>query len=274
MNNEPHSLPLALAVIELRHPESAPLSRSHLAAIEEGLREQTPVYGHEVQTLVRADFGPMAVNGVTASQVVDFYHFMSRTKETAVTFGPGLISVKTTSYKNWDWLKDLFLTAVNLRNDLTPLVGIERLGCRYIDEIRVPGSKTADWSQWISADLLPPNLSGVRPKLDLDVQMFHAQYKSEIPNISVTTRYGVLSGPPTVATSEYLVRKNSPEDGQFFLLDTDSAWQLGLGEEIRDFDIEDLVSRVDDLHSLTKNIFGRSITEKLRDAIFSKGAAK
>ncbi len=274
MKNEPHSLPLALAVIELRHPESAPLSRSHLAAIEEGLREQTPVYGHEVQTLVRADFGPTAANGLAASQVVDFYHFMSRTKETAVTFGPDLISVKTTSYKNWDWLKNLFLAALKLRNDLTPLVGIERLGCRYIDEIRVPGAKTADWSQWISEDLLASNFSGVRPKLDLDVQMFHAQYKCETPNVSVTTRYGLLSGPPTVTTSEFLVRKNSPEDGQFFLLDTDSAWQLGIGEEIQAFDLKGLVSRVDELHSLTKSIFEYSITEKLRDAIFPKGGAK
>ena len=271
MSKENPSLPLALAVIEIRHPEAAPLSRSHLAAIEEGLREQTPVYGHEVQTLVRADFGQMATNGVTGSQLLDFHHFMSRTKETAVTFGPGVISVKTTRYQTWDSFKDLFISAVKLRNDLTPIVGIERLGCRYIDEIRIPGETTPDWSQWIRADLLPATFTSLTPKLHLDSQMFYAQYKSDSPNISVTTRYGELSGPPTVFTSDFLVRKNAPEDGSFFLLDTDSAWQLGLGDEIRDLDFDGLSTRVDELHLLTKNIFEYSITDKLRDSIFPRG---
>jgi uncharacterized protein (TIGR04255 family) len=208
--------------------------------------------------------GPMP----TKNRVRQVAKFLARNRRTSISFGASAISVETTDYRGWDVLRTWIESAIRARQDVAPLVGFERVGLRYIDEIRVPHPiGRPDWTPWVSPELLAPALNDDSHSLTVVQQQCAVQYELDEPGQSVSLRYGAIDGPPSVTGSASLVRAELPAPGPFFLVDIDAAWSLLPGDELPELDAAAVLHRADALHSPIKGLFESLITQRLREDV-------
>lgn len=258
-------LPLALAVIELRFQESAPLTQLQVQAIKESLAASLPIYKFENRPLITTSFSTETMQNTMEQTIQEVHHFMDRTKETGVSLTSQSLLVETTKYHSWDTLKGLFKQCLTSVIATTAIVGIERLGCRYIDEFRREGYESQVWSDWINQEMLPLDFSDSKQPLHLDAQMFQAVYSGSRSGTTATLRYGLMKGGPVIGSGEYLVRVlPATSDSEFFLLDTDCAWQLPPGEALPPLEVAATLELADSLHDLISLAFKRATTPLLQ----------
>ncbi|TNB67202.1 TIGR04255 family protein [Arthrobacter sp. BB-1] len=251
----PHS-PLALALVELRHPASEPLTVPALSAIKKALSSVTPIQRREDSMTLNIQTGTQEVASVPK--------FVSRDQQTAVTFRPDAVVVETTKYKSYESFRSLLETAAKARHGVDPLDAIERVGLRYVDEIRAPEDASISWEDWVSPKLLGPGVPASLPGLSIVQQQGITVFQSGTPGDSLTLRYGPLVG-QAVGSTPNLVRPGVFE-GPFFLIDIDGAWTPPTGV-IPEFDVEEILQVCDRLHSPIKDVFESLISEKLRNEV-------
>ena len=147
----PHA-PAALVAVEARHTAAAPLTPEQEQAVKILIADDFPL-AQPIPT-ISFSFGP----GSGASSVAQTAppRFTNRTRTAAVTFGPQAVVVETTQHDSFAALSTLLGVVVTARQTVAPVDGLERLGLRYIDEIRVPEAEPVDWTQWVNAALLGP----------------------------------------------------------------------------------------------------------------------
>lgn len=255
--------PLVLALLEVKHPEAPALSRGELAGLKAALLKTLPLQSSEDQVQVQVAVGPGAAGGSTQSQRMRTVNrFLSRNRTTSVSFTSESFSVETTSYHGWREFREILGIVTAALKDVAPVDGMQRIGLRYIDEIRVPaaGGTTPDWSEWIHGDLIAPSSPGLG--LHPMQQQAVVQYRTDMPGETVTLRYGAVVGPPVVGDGP-LARPPAPPNGPFFLLDTDAAWEVTSGEPVPEMDVDFLLDTADRLHRPVKALFESALTPKL-----------
>lgn len=266
-SNSYASPPLVLAVIEIRHPTSGYLTPGEVASLKQSLVSVTPLQKEETVTEIQMMIQPNAAPQGNPSTKTN-HRFLTRDRQTSITFGPDVIVVETTAYKSWTDLKALAQTAIAARQKASPVDGVERVGIRFIDEIRVPAT-AADpkWDGWVAESLLPPDLSNddLRPLQQQSV----VQYGLVTPGETLTLRYGAVHGPPVLVAGPNLVRAVIPPVGPFFLLDTDAAWSPAAGQSVPELESEFVLEVADRLHDPVSRLFEELITEKLRDEVLN-----
>ena len=87
---------------------------------------------------------------------------------------------------------------------------------------------------------------------------------SSAPGVTYTVRYGSGVG-QAFASSPNLRRRTEP-DGEFFLIDTDGAWQP-VAQAIPEFSAEDVELILNDIHEPISLIFESLITDRLRNEV-------
>jgi hypothetical protein len=69
----------------------------------------------------------------------------------------------------WEKLLDLVADALRARAAVGGIDGVERVGLRYVDEIRVPDLTPGDWAPWLDPTLIglsgPPFFGPVRVRV-------------------------------------------------------------------------------------------------------------
>jgi uncharacterized protein (TIGR04255 family) len=192
--------------------------------------------------------------------------------------------VETTRYGQFERLRDLLVWALDARLSVGPLDGLERVGLRYIDEIRVPDSNgaatragdTAEadtgpaWEQWIAVSLLGP------APLGADMGLRAVQWQGL--TVFGPAESGLAAGPAatsgggvgTQGGTDSLVLRYGPAEGYaldpggdlkravpppgpFFLLDVDSFWTSG--SEVPSMDRDELVRIASRLHAPVRTLF-------------------
>jgi uncharacterized protein (TIGR04255 family) len=256
--------PVALTVMEIKHPQSNYLSRGELAGMKQKLERLAPLQKAEdvaeVQMIVNPGAPPQ-----TNSRNVTLHRFSARDKRTSITYSNESIVVETTDYLNWTWFRGIVEEAVAVRQEIAPVDGIERLGLRYIDEIRVPQEgDSIDWGLWVAGSLLPPAYSGLEPLQQQSV----VQYKAQGPGDTLTLRYGAVNGAPAVVVGPNLVRADVPGPGPYFLLDTDSAWTLPAGASVPELSLDFVIETANRLHAPAEGLFEALVTNRSRTEIF------
>lgn len=263
----PHA-PVALAVLEIKHPTSDFLSRGDLAGIKQKLEHIAPLQKaedvSEFQMLVNGGNPPFGT-----SRNITVHRFSARDKRTSITYSNESIVVETTDYVNWSWFRDFAETAVAARQEIAPVDGLERIGLRYIDEIRVPHSGAVDWGDWVALGLLAPKFGGSIASLKPMQQQAVVQYATDLDGDTLTLRYGAVNGPPAVTGGANLVRADFPEPGPYFLIDSDSAWTLAPGMSVPELNLDAVVEIANRLHSPAEAIFEELISDKLRSEVLS-----
>jgi uncharacterized protein (TIGR04255 family) len=256
------SPPVVLVALEIRHPSTGPLSRGAIAGIKRVLGKQLPLLRETALMSVNVQAGgPEVAPEVTTETSPKFF---SRDSATAVTFQRHAIVVETTKYSQYERLRDLVTLAVEARQSVEPVDGVDRVGLRYIDEIRVPDTGTApmDWEPWIDASLLGPAPLG----RELALAPTHLQglcVFQPAPGKSLVLRYGPRQGYAVDPGGD--LKRTTTSPGPYFLLDIDSFWMAP--EDTPELDLKWLLSLCDDLHEPVGDLFERLITERLREEV-------
>ena len=152
------SAPIVLMAIEVRHPLCEPLDRKHVTEVSARIKHLLPLPGEINEVSVTVQAGPDGPP--TQQQVVSsFPRWTSRDKRTALSIRPDSLVIETTDYGSYDRMHELLDVALQTRLAVAAPAGVERIGLRYIDEIRVPaenGGSAPVWGQWVDASLLGP----------------------------------------------------------------------------------------------------------------------
>jgi len=258
--------PIVLAVLEVRHLETAAVPADDVAEFRRLLKPVAPLYKTDVvthtdlQVLVTPD-GATSPAVQTNSQTV--HRVYSRTREIAVTIGPGSLTVETCRYAGWDPLVEAVRLALRAR--LGRVDGVERIGLRYFDEIRIPRQEDPDWGRWVSPGLLAPRWVSPWPLLQ---QQSVAHYAVNDGLDDLTFRYGAVNGPSTFQSRPHLARPD-PGVGPYFLLDTDASWRPKAGEPCPEPDIGEILAIATRLHGAATAVFESSITDALRQEVLN-----
>jgi uncharacterized protein (TIGR04255 family) len=256
--------PLALAAVEVRHPEvDEPLTPEQLKALSKRLTPYWPIKkpGQDISIQV--------VNGVPGTQTVErFSRFFSRDYTSSVAVKDTAITLETTKYPGWKDFQALIKLVLEARHDVAPLIGCERVGLRYLDEVRIPGDDPADWGPWIDPSLLGPVL---KESIGLELNDWQALFVyGPSDGHSVVVRYGPREG-YAVDPAAALKRINAPKPGRFFLLDFDSFWQPT--DELPEFHPDEIAERCDHLHAPIRTLFEGLITDQYRKQVLEHESA-
>ncbi len=257
----PHA-PVVLVALEIRHPISESLTPSEVRAIKPRLSAHVPISRNAQMTSVQIVPGAAPA---TSTNVENFTRFVNRESTLAISFRREAIVVETTAYPGWEAFRAIFSEAIDARMDVAPVDGMERVGVRYIDEIRVPPDEdSVQWEEWVSPSLLAPE-SDLPIDLPLSQWQGVAVYGSQ-PGHTLILRYGPLAGFALDPSSE--LKRKPADGGEFFLLDIDSFWTPA--GSIPEIDRDTLISTCNELHAPVRTLFEGLIQDRLRDEVFRR----
>lgn len=252
----PHA-PLVYVTCELRFPLAPSLSGdATLEALTEAFHETLPV-PEEVMLSASDDASPLHV---LAERLL---RFTNRSRTLSVALTRTSLSVETTAYSGWTGFKACVSDAVRIVASQVRIVGIERVGLRYINEIRVPVvfGDASGWSGWVNPALL--GHLGLMP--DGVPESLTSLVALRRGDAGLLVRFASLNGGGAVS-DEPLRRTIPASEGPCFVIDTDS-FRLSPGEHMVDFDARALEPVLGDLHEPLGEIFERSVTDQAR-AVF------
>ncbi len=257
---------LRLVTAEFRFPFSPRLAGSEsLNALVPLVAERLPIPEPAGQTIELSSLSPQPQ--LVPSPELG-YRFLTRDRMTAVTVQAGRIAIETTVYERWESFRDLIgwtLDVVGVQ--LGAIVAIDRVGLRYIDEIRVPGEAplAQKWTPYVDERLLAPaQISGGQ---ELRAMQGVLQLGTD-ENSELVMRYGTLEG-HIVADTGPLRLPTPPGQGPFFSVDIDSYW-VRPPERQDEFDLGVALAIAERLHAPVGELFERAITDRLRDEVLRR----
>lgn len=261
------SPPIVLMVVEVRHPLCAPLEREQVTQLSALVRDALPLPGelNEMSVEFQASPGSAPTQQQT---VVTFPRWTTRDRRTALTVRQNGFTVETTRYGSYERVRALLDLAVKARVMAGLPAGIERIGLRYVDEIRVPvenGGGRPSWDEWVDQALLGPahigGGLGLVPTVSEGIVVF-----SNTDNRALVLRYGAQED--LVVQSTPHLRRHMPPPGPLFKLDIDSYWQSG--DEIPEFAADRILAQADVLHEPVLGVFESVISDRLREEVLRR----
>ncbi|KOU05193.1 hypothetical protein ADK86_07585 [Streptomyces sp. NRRL F-5755] len=251
--------PLALTVVELRHTATPSLTDGDQAALKSCLAAAFPLLrpAHQVNVT-------MTPSGVTHEQKVH-PRYMARDNTSAITYRTDAIVVETTRYERRGALRELLHQAVEARQKVAPADGIERLGIRYVNEVRVPDVETPPgWSKWIATPLT--SVGGLNTATDSGPQSWQGMAVFGSPSTGIVLRHGTFEGYAVEPAGE--LRRPTPPPGPFYLLDLDCYW-VPEGET-PPLEWETIESHFDDAGLAAYELFEQLITDDYREEVLRR----
>lgn len=255
--------PLEFVAAEVRFPFAPRLGQdATLDAFVEAVREEFPVPAKErIAAGLQLTFGA----GTPAPKPVDAHtvlRCMNRRKTRSVVVSPSSMVLETTDYEDYEDFRQSLEHVVSAIAGLNAVVGVERLGLRYIDELRVPDhdGTVAAWRPWVAAGLLASLdvVDGYDPETAEGVIRVRTGVHSQ-----VLLRYATLVGSGVV--NDTLKKRRTVEDGPFFVIDIDSSWAND--DEISEFSVDWTCAEFDKLHEPTGSIFLQTVSERYKREI-------
>lgn len=258
------SAPIVLMAIEVRHPQCDPLNRKQVADMSAQIRHLLPLPSEMSETSftmqANTDGPPIQ------HQVVNtFPRWASRDKRTALSIRPDSLIIETTNYGSYDRIRNLFDDVLQARLTVATPAGVERIGLRYIDEIRVPtenGNDIPPWERWVDTSLLGPTHISTQLSLEPVVNEGTCVF-SDGSDHALVLRYGAQNDYVVQSTPD--LRRPLPPPGPLFKLDIDSFWQAA--DEVPEFDKDFILHRADELHDPVRGVFESVITDNLREEV-------
>jgi len=254
--------PVVVATVEIRHTETSTLTQPERKTVKQILSEWTPIQRSSKQVSIAMAPGVAAPE----QSVEEFPKYFSRDSMLAISFRKEAIVVEATRYDGWLALRSVIEGAVEARSKIAVPDAAERIGIRYLNEIRPTTDPPVDWADWVSTSILGPVELSDAVGLDAKQWQGLAVY-GPADGRSLVLRYSPGEG-QAVETGQELVRsKFTP--GPFMWIDIDSFWQHD--RSLSEFDTEALVAKCDELHMPIRTLFEKLITPKLRDEVLRRG---
>jgi len=249
--------PLRLVIADLRYPFAPRLgSQEVLQNLTTLLRPIFPIpEAAGVQILMSVGGGGSTQ---TATQGAP-NRFFSRERTTSVTVSPTNMAVETSDYGEYQKFRPVLRTCLETLASVDNLVGVERLGLRYINEIRVPGlSHPREWVEYLA----PQYVKTLDVLADKPIALSQSVVQSEpVDEISTVVRFGALRG-QVVASVGPLRVAEVPANSPFFLLDFDNSWTSG--DAFNEYSVDFVLDLADRLHAPIDDLFEGALTDPLR----------
>ena len=254
--------------VEIKHDRCEPLDSSQRSVVSNLLREALPLAVEEMS--IDFEFHQPDGESLPVPHPLGFpaYRWVSRDRRTAATFQQDSVLLETTDYQGYSSLRPLVELVHKARARAGEPNGVERIGLRYVDEIRVPDfvDSEIDWSAWVDSSLLGPRsldrVDGLSAIGTQGISMFQNGRESIL-----ALRYGPGDG--FAIESKPNLRRPMGTPGPFFLLDIDSFWQAS--SEVPEWSTTDILERVDCLHAPIRLAFEELITDRLRNEVLRHG---
>jgi len=178
------------------------------------------------------------------------------------------VAVETTTYEHWEDFRSGVVTLAlrAIGDELGAIAGLDRVGLRYINEIRVPGagSEAADWRDFITPELLATAALAAGQNIRTMQLALHLDRGG---GAELLMRAGLLEG-HVVDDSGALRLPSPPQPGHFFLIDTDSFWSRPAAYD--EWNTRRALQIADGLHDPIDDLFESCIQEKLRDEVLRR----
>jgi uncharacterized protein (TIGR04255 family) len=251
--------PVVVATVEVRHTETPSLTQPERKKVKQALSQWAPIQRSSKQLIVT---GVVGAGGVGDQAFEEFPKYFSRDSMLAISFRKEAVVIEATRYDGWLAFKDIIEAAVRARADIGVPDAVERVGIRYLNEIRPADGSSIDWSDWLGPAVLGPIELSESVGLPAKQWQGQAIYGPE-DGRSLVLRYAPGEG-QAVETGQELVRsKFTP--GPFMWIDIDSFW---LHEaELPEFDTDVITGKCDHLHTPLRTLFEKLITPKLREVL-------
>lgn len=234
--------PLKLVICQIRFPLVTRLEQpGFITPFEDAVRDAFPRVRQEQQVLITVAAGTPAPPSVAPS-----WRFQTPDGSTSALLARDALTLETTAYSRFED----FVPLVRLLLDTLEDLGIkfrERLGLRYVNEIRHPEAQTASaWTNFIN----PAMLGTVGGEL-LGDDVIHA-----LENIRLQEEDAIV-----VITHGFIGKDAVPSDGDpFYQLDIDFG-----DERPVEFKSHDTLEQVSRFHDRISNLFEMSITDAMRE---------
>jgi uncharacterized protein (TIGR04255 family) len=234
--------PLKLVICQVRFPVATRFEQpGFVVPFEEAVRGEFPRVHQEQQVLIT-----VAAGAPSSPAVAPSWRFQTADGSTSVLLARDALTLETTAYSRFEE----FVPLVKLLLDA--LVGLEvryreRLGLRYVNEIRHPDAQTASaWTNFIN----PAMLGTVGGEL-LGDDVIHA-----LENIRLREEDA------TVVINHGFVGKDAvPSDGDsFYQLDIDFG-----DDRPVELESEATLEQVSSFHDRISNLFEMSINDAMRN---------
>lgn len=257
--------PLRLVTAEFRFPLSPRLAGTDLLSIlGDTLGGHLPIV-EAIAPQVQLTFGGDAAPP-PSTQVG--YRWLTRDRSTAVTMVQTRVAVESTAYEHWEDFRDgvvaLALRAIG--DDLAAIAGLDRVGLRYINEVRVPGAGegVVDWEDFIAPELLAAARVAAGERIRTLQLALHLDRGD---GAELLMRSGLLEG-RVVDDTGPLRLPSPPQNGHFFLIDMDSFWTRQAAYD--EWSTERTLAIADRLHDPIDDLFERCIQERLREDVLRR----
>jgi uncharacterized protein (TIGR04255 family) len=191
---------------------------------------------------------------------------LSKSRMRAVTLRPSSLVVEAADYSHYEDFRSTIESCLKALEASASPPGLERVGLRYVNEVRVSGpiTRALDWERFINPALLQA------AKLDGDLKASAAQgaVRFEVSKEqSVQLVFATLEG-RAVRPGEGIKIRRRGESGPFFLLDIDSFWETS--KDVADFSVKRVLEVCDMLRPPVRSLFEGSITDELRNDVLRK----
>ena len=249
---------------ELRYPFAPRLgSPEVLEELTGAFRNQFPIPEQAAVPVLMA----MAARAGGSPQPSTANRFLTKDRTSSVTVTPMNVLLETTQYEGYEWFRSLLescLIALGTRAEA--IVGLERVGLRYVNEIRVPGlTSFTEWERYVSNKILAPmSILGDREPSSIQ-GVVQAQ---PIDNVTILVRFGALKGQVVSPVGSLKVKQLAVDD-PFFMVDIDSSWS---SESFDDYSVRAVLEICDKLHDPIDDLFDQTVTERLRKEVLRIGS--
>ena len=149
--------PLRLVVCQVRHDRTfAAVDATRIMALHGELADRYPTITEAAQQTFGILAGPAGAQ-MTTPEPSKGWQFRSVDETWTVTVQPDFFSLETSGYLDWSDFRERLMGVVQaVGNHVRPVVE-QRIGLRYVDEVRDPVvSDPVGWKGWIDESLLGP----------------------------------------------------------------------------------------------------------------------
>lgn len=256
------NVPVALVTMEVRHPATDSLSESSGGQLRRLLADHLPIE-RQAQDVAWG----MTAGGSPQPTAERFTRYVNRDNTLAASMKNQAVVIETTAYSNFESLLEIMMRVLEARSQVSSIVGVERIGLRYVLEVRVPvgvDGRVA-WTNWVAEPLLGPQR--IAPAgLTLTEWQGAAVYREANPGKSMIVRYGPGMG--QALDQSYHLRRTMPtQQGPFFLLDIDSFWTPT--GSIPEYDRNAVLTTFQDLYDPARTVFQEMLTSRMKDDLLS-----
>ena len=254
--------PVVLVTMEIRHPATDSLAESSSGDFRRLLVDDLPIerQAQDVTWAMGAGGGPTPTSEC-------FVRYVNRDGTVAASMKTQAIVVETSAYSDFATLLDVAMRVADARAQVSSIVGVERIGLRYILEVRAPMGidGRVEWANWIAEPLLGPHR--IAPAgLTLTEWQGAAVYREAQPGKSMIVRYGPGLG--QALDPNYHLRRAMPvQTGPFFLLDIDSFWTPA--GSIPEYNRIAVLTTFRDLYEPIRTVFQEMLTNRVEENLLN-----